>query len=106
MNHWTPVARLDDVKPGQVIQVEVDDEPVAIANADGEIFAVSDICTHEYVFLSEGWIEGHDIECPQHGSRFDLETGQPSGPPATQPLPRYEVKVEDNEIYVKGPRTP
>lgn len=103
MSDWVPVARVGDVKPGQVIQVEVDEEPVAVANVDGEIRAFSDVCTHEYVMLSEGWLEGDEIECPQHGSRFDTRTGEVSGPPATQPLPIYEVKLEDSQIYVKGP---
>lgn len=97
------VASVDDVKPGAVVEVEVDDEPVALANTGGEFLATSDICSHEYVLLHDGWLEGEEIECPQHGSKFDMRTGKVLNPPATQPIPVYEVKVEGQDVYVRGP---
>jgi nitrite reductase/ring-hydroxylating ferredoxin subunit len=100
---WTRVATAGDVKPGQVVKVMVDGEPVALGNIDGELLAISDICSHEYVELHEGWLEGDEVECPQHGSKFSMRTGAPRGLPATRPVPAYEVKVDDNEIYVRGP---
>jgi 3-phenylpropionate/trans-cinnamate dioxygenase ferredoxin component len=97
------VASVSDVKPGDVIQVEVDDEPVALANTGDEFLATSDICSHEYVELSQGWVEGDEIECPQHGSMFNMRTGEVLNPPATQPIPTYEVRVEGQDVYLKGP---
>lgn len=94
------VASVDDVEPGDVIKVYVDDEPVALANVGGDFFAVSDTCSHEYVMLSEGWLDDYDIECPQHGSKFDVRTGAVDGPPATQPVDAFETKVENNEVFV------
>jgi 3-phenylpropionate/trans-cinnamate dioxygenase ferredoxin subunit len=94
---------VSDVKPGDVIQVEVDDEPVALANTGDEFLATSDICSHEYVELSQGWVEGDEIECPQHGSMFNMRTGEVLNPPATQPIPTYEVRVEGQDVYLKGP---
>jgi 3-phenylpropionate/trans-cinnamate dioxygenase ferredoxin subunit len=100
---WIRVASVSDVKPGNVIQVEVDDEPVALANTGDEFLATSDICSHEYVELSQGWVEGDEIECPQHGSMFNMRTGEVLNPPATQPIPTYEVRVEGQDVYLKGP---
>jgi nitrite reductase/ring-hydroxylating ferredoxin subunit len=101
---WTRVASVSDVKDGQVIRVMVDDEPLALANAGGEFLATSDVCTHEFVLLHDGWLEGEEIECPEHGSRFDMRTGAVVNLPATQPLPVYEVKVDGEDIFVRGPK--
>lgn len=93
-----------DIKAGAVKQVEYMQEPIALANVDGEFLAVSDICSHEYVLLSEGWLEDDEIECPQHGSKFSMRTGEVRNLPATQPVPAFEVKVEQDEIFIRGPK--
>jgi nitrite reductase/ring-hydroxylating ferredoxin subunit len=103
MNDWVRVAAVDDIKPGDVIQVEVDDEPVVVANTGSEFLATTDICSHEYVLLHDGWLEGETIECPQHGSKFDMRTGEVLNPPATQPISVYEVKVNGSDVYLRGP---
>lgn len=103
MTDWVRVAAVDDIKPGDVIQVEVDEEPVVVANTGSEFLATTDICSHEYVLLHDGWLEGETIECPQHGSKFDMRTGEVLNPPATQPIPVYEVKVDGQDVYVRGP---
>ncbi len=97
---WVRVASVSDVKPGQVIQVEVGQELVALANVDGEMLAVSDVCSHEYVLLHDGWVEGEEIECPQHGSMFSLRTGAVKNLPATQPIPTFRVKVEGEDVFI------
>lgn len=101
MNEWTKVASPDDIKTGDVLQVYVGDEPVVLANVEGEFFAISDVCSHEYVMLSEGWLEDDEIECPQHGSRFSMKTGEVRNLPATKPVPVYEVKIEDHAIWLR-----
>lgn len=106
MSEWTRVANIDDLKPGDVTQVHLGDEPLCLANVEGEFLATSDICSHEYVNLSEGWLEGDEIECPQHGSMFSMRTGEVRNPPATQPIAVYDVKVESNEIFVKQREEP
>jgi 3-phenylpropionate/trans-cinnamate dioxygenase ferredoxin subunit len=103
MGEWVAVGKVADVKPGQIVQVTVDGEPVALANVGGELLAIGDICSHEYVELHEGWLEGDEVECPQHGSKFSMRTGAPRGLPATRPVPAYEVKLVDGEIHVRGP---
>lgn len=97
---WVRVASVSDVKPGQVIQVEVGEELVALANVDGDLLAVSDVCSHEYVLLHDGWVDGDQIECPQHGSMFNLRTGGVENLPATQPIPTFRVRVEGEDVFI------
>ena len=101
LDGWIRVATLNDVGPGEVVGVKVAGEPVAVANVDGELLAVSDVCTHEYVLLHDGWLEGDLLECPSHGSQFDLRTGKARSLPATKPVAVYEVRVEGDDVYVR-----
>jgi 3-phenylpropionate/trans-cinnamate dioxygenase ferredoxin subunit len=94
------VCSLSELPAEGVIGVEVDGEPVAVARADGEVFALRDVCSHAEVALSEGEIEGQTIECWLHGSRFDLVTGRPTGLPATKPVPVYPVKIDGDDVLV------
>ena len=86
--------RMSDLEDSKPVRVVVDGDDVLLAKIGTDVFAVSDICTHSEVSLSEGEIEGCSIECWLHGSSFDLRTGQPSGPPATTALQTYEVTLE------------
>jgi 3-phenylpropionate/trans-cinnamate dioxygenase ferredoxin component len=91
---------LSELPAEGVIGVEVAGEPVAVARTGGEIFALRDVCSHAEVPLSEGEIYDHTVECWLHGSCFDLRTGQPTGLPATEPVPVYPVKIEGDDVYV------
>ena len=92
---------LADLPAGQVVQVDIDGQAVAVARAhDGSVHAVDDTCSHANVSLSEGEVEDCTIECWLHGSRFDLRTGEPTGLPATVPIAVYAVTVEDGTVYV------
>ena len=93
--------RLSDVPEEGAIRVELDGKPVCIARSNGEVFAISDICSHADVALSEGDVEDGKIECWLHGSLFDLRTGEPSGLPATRPVPTYPVTVEGDDVLVQ-----
>ncbi len=94
---------LADVPEDGALGVEVQDTPVAIIRAGGEIFALHDVCSHEEVPLSEGDIYDHTVECWLHGSCFDLRTGEPTGPPATKPVPTYPVQTYGDDVYVSLP---
>jgi 3-phenylpropionate/trans-cinnamate dioxygenase ferredoxin subunit len=74
--------------------------PIAVFNVDGEFYAIDDSCTHQDTSLSEGWLEGCEVECPLHTSRFDLRTGRPNSPPATRPVRTHQVQVVDGMVYV------
>ena len=74
--------------------------PVAVVRAEGEVFALHDVCSHEEVPLSEGEVYDHTVECWLHGSCFDLRTGKPTGPPATKPVATYPVKIDGDDVLV------
>jgi 3-phenylpropionate/trans-cinnamate dioxygenase ferredoxin subunit len=94
------VAAVGDIKPGKAIRVEIGDEPVAIFNVDGTLYAIGDTCTHEEASLSEGDVYGDCVECPLHGAEFDLKTGEPRTLPAVVPVPTYPVKVEGEDVLI------
>ena len=91
---------LGDVPEEGAKRVVIDGVPVSVVRSEGEVFAIYDVCSHAEVSLSEGEIEDGHIECWLHGSMFDLRSGKPTGPPATQPIPVYPVKIEGDDIYV------
>jgi 3-phenylpropionate/trans-cinnamate dioxygenase ferredoxin subunit len=77
-----------------------------VFNADGELHAIDDRCTHQEAYLSDGWLEGCLVECPLHAASFDLRTGRPTGPPATAPVRVYPVEVRDGVVYVGAEPAP
>jgi 3-phenylpropionate/trans-cinnamate dioxygenase ferredoxin subunit len=91
---------LTDVPDEGALAVEIDDTPVAIVRTGNDVFALRDVCSHAEVALSEGEVYDHTIECWLHGSCFDLRTGKPTNPPATQPVATYRVKIEGDDVYV------
>ncbi len=92
---------LSDLPEEGAIRVELSGRPVCIARSAGEVYALSDVCSHADVALSEGDVEDGSIECWLHGSLFDLKTGAPSGLPATRPVPVYPVTVEGDDVLVQ-----
>ena len=78
--------------------------PIAVYNLSGNFYATSDYCTHEKSSLcEEGYIDGEEIECGWHFAKFCIKTGAVTAPPARDPLPIYEVSMEDGEVYVTLP---
>ena len=99
------VCATEDVPKGTAIRVDIDGTEIAIVHGEDPqtgptFYAVYDECSHAAVALSEGEVEGCTLECWLHGSRFDLRTGEPTGLPATEPVPVYPVEVRDGDIYV------
>jgi MocE subfamily Rieske [2Fe-2S] domain protein len=101
MSKFVKVAKVDDIPSGEALQAEVDGQTLALVRVDGEVYCVQDICTHEHAHLSEGFCEGFEIECPLHGSIFDVRTGAVKSLPATEDLKTYPVKVEDGDVLVE-----
>ncbi len=95
------VADTKDIAPSQMKEVQVDGESVCIANVDGNYYAIGSICTHEGGPLADGTLDGYQVECPWHNSKFDVRTGDVISPPANEPEPAYEVKIEGNNILIK-----
>jgi 3-phenylpropionate/trans-cinnamate dioxygenase ferredoxin component len=93
---------LDEMESGTARRVDVGGIPVAVVRIDDEVYAIGDVCSHANVSLSEGevWADERELECPKHGSTFDLKTGEPVTLPATQPVPVYAVDVVDGMVTV------
>lgn len=102
MAEFERVASVSEVTPGHRLSVFVDDVPVLlIQHDDGTYSAVEDVCTHDSQPLTDGPIEDGAITCPRHGAKFDLTTGKALCMPATEGIPIYDVKVEDEAIWLK-----
>jgi 3-phenylpropionate/trans-cinnamate dioxygenase ferredoxin subunit len=99
---------LDELESGTARRVEVDGVPVAVVRIGDEVYAIGDVCSHANVSLSEGevWADERELECPKHGSTFDLKTGEPVTLPATQPVPVYTVDVVDDQVTVTVEEAP
>ncbi len=100
-NDWHLVAKTDEVQVEEPKAVQVGNQYIAIYRVDGKFYATDDICTHEFASLSEGDIDGDEIECPLHQARFHLPTGKVRAAPATANLRTYPVKVTGDEIYIQ-----
>jgi naphthalene 1,2-dioxygenase ferredoxin component len=98
---WVRAAARGDLAEGEVIGVEVAGRSIALYDADGNLFATDNICTHAYACLSDGWLDGEVIECPLHAARFDIRSGKVLDPPATEDLKTYPVRIVDGEIEVR-----
>ena len=94
------VADADELKPGQMKKINVGGKRLLLANADGELYAVDEMCSHEDYSLFLGCIQDGKIKCSLHGSYFDLETGQPAAEPANEPICTYALKVADGKVWV------
>jgi len=100
---FVAVANTSDVPEGEARKVVAKGVEVALVNlGGGEYRALGDECSHAHYFLSEGEVDvdEHTIECPKHGSTFDLDTGVPKTLPATTPVPAFPVKVDGDMILI------
>ena len=82
--------------------VEFDDHQILVANVDGKYYAVGNICTHEEGPLDQGILDGYEVQCPWHQSRFDLRSGQSTQGPALASVPTYEVKVDGTAVLLRA----
>lgn len=99
---WTAVGRVDDVPPGHAARVEIGEVPVAIFNIGGHFYCIDDTCTHAEASLADGDLDVRRcaIECPLHGSGFDLRTGEPLSLPAVEPVRVHHIDTEGGVIRV------
>ena len=97
---FVPASPLAEVPDGGAVAVEVEGVELALVRDGESVYAVIDECSHAAIPLSEGDVEGNEIECWLHGSRFDLRTGKPTGLPATEPVATFPVDVRDGDVYV------
>ena len=94
------VASVSDLPPNTLLSVDLGEFNVCLANADGQIYAFRDNCTHRDFPLSAGEIDDGTIECTWHGARFDMATGRATRLPAIKPVQTFEVRVENGDILI------
>ena len=92
-----------EVPPGRSRRCVIDGHAVLVCNVGGDVYAIADTCTHDRGPLGEGRLRGHLIECPRHGSRFDIRDGVPKTPPAMRPVATYAVRVLGDAVEVQLP---
>ncbi len=102
MAEWVKVADAGDVAMGEINAYLVGNRTVAVANVDGDLQAFDDTCTHQGCSLSEGELDGTVVECPCHGGRYDVITGEVVGGPPPEPVDVFEVVEEGGEIRVRA----
>jgi 3-phenylpropionate/trans-cinnamate dioxygenase ferredoxin subunit len=101
MSDFVRVASTSDIPEGKMKKVIVGSQQVLVANVKGKYYAIGNVCTHVGGPLDKGILEGHEVQCPLHGSRFDVTNGQVKRGPAARPEPVYDVKVENGSILVR-----
>ena len=101
-----PVTAASELAPGAMRWVVIDRERVLLANVDGAFYALRDACGHRQMQLSKGRLDGHIVECPLHFATFDVRTGKLMSGPASADVPTYEVRIENDTVYVKRAASP
>ena len=97
---YTKVASVNDLKPGQMKSVEVEQKEICLANVNGNFYAIGNSCTHAGCMLSDGTLDGPNVKCSCHFSIFNVQTGAVVKGPAAEPDPTYQVKVEGDQILI------
>lgn len=102
MSDYQSVTAVTDFPSSGRLATIVDDRAVLVLRVADQFYAIEDVCTHDGQPLTDGPVNGCEIVCPRHGARFDVVTGKALCMPATSPIPRFAVKVEQGQIFV-GP---
>lgn len=98
--NWKRVASAAEVEPGQMKRVFVGGIDIALCNLAGSFHAIDNICTHAYACLTDGYFEGEELECPLHGGRFNVKSGEAGGGIVTEDLRRFAVRVDGDDVFV------
>jgi nitrite reductase/ring-hydroxylating ferredoxin subunit len=103
MAEWVDVGSSGELGDGEMNSYTAGVRQVAIANIEGDIHAWDDTCTHQGCSLAEGELDGTIVECPCHGSQFDILTGEAVQGPATEPVDVFEVREAEGQLQVRLP---
>jgi len=98
---WIDIASKEDVPEDDVMGIDINAKSIALYQVDGEIFATDNICTHGNARLCDGFLEGHEIECPLHQGKFDIRNGKAMCAPLTEDIRIYPVKIEGDRVFVE-----
>jgi 3-phenylpropionate/trans-cinnamate dioxygenase ferredoxin subunit len=100
---WQKLARIDDIPDDAPLETGTRARPLALYRINGQVYCTDNLCTHAEAFLSDGYLEGHEIECPLHGARFDIRTGRALCPPANKDINAYPVRVDGDDVMADLP---
>ncbi len=95
------IAAVDELPDGRGVRVEIGEHRIALFRIGEDVYAIGDRCSHAEASLAEGELFDTEVECPRHGSGFDLHTGRPGTLPATQPVPVYTVHVANGDVLLE-----
>ncbi len=98
--NWIEAAAVCDLPQDDVIGVDVQGRDIALYSVDGEVYATDNLCTHGQARLCDGFLDGHEIECPLHQGKFDVRNGRASCAPITEDVRSYPVKIEAGRVYL------
>jgi 3-phenylpropionate/trans-cinnamate dioxygenase ferredoxin subunit len=101
MKQRFPIARIEEVPLGTGFKVEVAGHRIALFRIGDDFYGIGDLCSHAEASLAEGELFDDMVECPRHGSEFDVTNGKPHTLPATQPVPVYEIIRDGSDLYVE-----
>jgi naphthalene 1,2-dioxygenase system ferredoxin subunit len=99
--NWIDVLAKDELPSDDVLGVVVAGRDIAIYTVGDEVYATDNVCTHGQARLCDGFLDGHEIECPLHQGKFDVRNGSPTCDPVTQALRSYPVRIEGSRVYLQ-----
>jgi naphthalene 1,2-dioxygenase system ferredoxin subunit len=100
-DNWVDALAADDLPKDDVIGIVVAGRHVAVYTVGDDVYATDNICTHGQARLCDGFLEGHEIECPLHQGKFDVRDGKPLCEPVTDAVRSYPVKIEGSRVFVQ-----
>jgi len=95
------VADVSEIPPGEMKAVKVGIQEVLLVNVDGVIHACDNWCNHQRYRLSAGDVDGEEVRCDLHGSKFNVVTGEATNPPATEPMKIFEVRLDGSDVLIR-----
>jgi naphthalene 1,2-dioxygenase system ferredoxin subunit len=98
---WLDAANESDVPDDDVIGVDVAGRDIALYRVEGRVFATDNTCTHGHARLCDGFLEGHEIECPLHQGKFDIRDGNATCAPVTEAIRCYPVRIEGGRVFLQ-----
>jgi naphthalene 1,2-dioxygenase system ferredoxin subunit len=99
--NWIELAAVEAIPEDDVIGIDAGGKSFALYMVDGEVYVTDNICTHGNARLCDGFLEGHEIECPLHQGKFDIRNGKAMCAPLTEDVKTYPVKIEGTRVFVE-----
>lgn len=100
MGDWVRIAHLEELPDGRGVRVDALGHRIAVFRLGDAVYALADRCSHAEASLAEGDVFEDEVECPRHGATFNLSSGAAVSLPATKPQQKYEVRIDDGEVFL------